>query len=75
MSAEVTLPWFHVVWTSVIKEIRASLVEEFDWPLNWLVGIRLSFPARKVRQLATMHSRISARHSRRVISRYALGLE
>ena len=75
MRAEVTLPWFHAVWTSVIKEMRASSVEEFDRLPNWLVGIRLSFPVRKVRQLATMRSRILARHSRRVISRYALGLE
>ena len=75
MSAEVTLPWFHAVWTSVMKEIRVSSVEEFDQPPNWLVGIKLSLPARKVRQLATMRSRILARHSRRVISWYALGLE
>ena len=38
-------------------------------------GTRFNSPARKVRRLATMRSSILARHSKRVISLYALGLE
>ena len=52
-----------------MKDIKALLVEEFEWPPNWFVNMRLSFPARKIRRLAMIRSRIFARHSSRIISR------
>jgi len=54
---------------------RASAVELLAWPPNWLAGTRSYLPARKVSRQAMVFSRIFPRHSRRVIRRYALGLE
>lgn len=65
--AEVTLLWFHAVWTSETKVSMALSVEEFDRPPNWLGGTRFRLPPRKVRRLATIRSRILARHSRSVM--------
>ena len=55
--------------------VIASSVELLDRPPNWLGGTKLRLPARKVRRLATIRSRILARHSSKVIRRYALGFE
>ena len=34
VSADITLPWFHAVWTSVMNVMMASSVEELDLLLN-----------------------------------------
>ena len=52
---------------SVMNVISALLVELFDLPPNWLGGMRLRLPARKVSQLATMRSSTLARHLRSVM--------
>ena len=75
VSAEVTLPWFHADWMSLIKVMMASLVDEFDLPPNWFGGTRSYFPARNVSLFDISLSSTFPRHSSRVISRYALGLE
>ena len=66
--AEVTLPAFQAVCTSVMNVSMASSVEELERPPNCVGGTRLSSPARNVRRLATMRSSIFPRHSRRVIN-------
>ena len=60
---------------SFVKVRIASWVEELDLLPNWLVGTRSYFPARKVSHFAMILSRILPRHSKSVMSQYALGFE
>ncbi|KAJ3816589.1 hypothetical protein F5880DRAFT_1494124, partial [Lentinula raphanica] len=73
--AVVTKPWFQAAWTSFVNVKIASVVEKPVRAPNCWFGIRSNSAARCWSLRATTFSSTFPRHSRRVISRYALGFE
>lgn len=67
--AEVTRLWFHAALILLVKDSIASVVLVFGGPPHWFPGIKWYFPARYLRQQATIFSRIFPRHSSKVIRR------